>query len=275
MQATTILPATPICQSSDERTLSIVVTPSPANAWWAWLIYLALSALLAAYLYRNARRVVAAKRAARKAEMEKEQEQRTNQMNMSFFANIAHEFRTPLTMIAGPVGQLATSEHLNTEDKGLLKVAQRSIQRMFRLVNQLMDFNKLENDTLRLYVEPVDVVSTLNNICDTFEFNAREKGLTLNRFGMDDKVESWTDSDKLEKIMSNLLSNALKFTPTGGHIDVALLPARQPDQGRRELGHGHRPLLCPQTGRAAPRLTDRQQPGTSHGCRLHTGPPHG
>ncbi len=207
---------------SDERTLSIVVAPSPANAWWAWLIYLALSALLAAYLYRNARRVVAAKRAARKAEMEKEQEQRTNQMNMSFFANIAHEFRTPLTMIAGPVGQLATSEHLNTEDKGLLKVAQRSIQRMFRLVNQLMDFNKLENDTLRLYVEPVDVVSTLNNICDTFEFNAREKGLTLNRFGMDEKVESWTDSDKLEKIMSNLLSNALKFTPTGGHIDVTL-----------------------------------------------------
>ena len=209
-------------KSSDERTLSIVVAPSPANAWWAWLIYLALSALLAAYLYRNARRVVAAKRAARKAEMEKEQEQRTNQMNMSFFANIAHEFRTPLTMIAGPVGQLATSEHLNTEDKGLLKVAQRSIQRMFRLVNQLMDFNKLENDTLRLYVEPVDVVSTLNNICDTFEFNAREKGLTLNRFGMDEKVESWTDSDKLEKIMSNLLSNALKFTPTGGHIDVTL-----------------------------------------------------
>ena len=209
-------------KSSDERTLSIVVTPSPANAWWAWLIYLALSALLAAYLYRNARRVVAAKRAARKAEMEKEQEQRTNQMNMSFFANIAHEFRTPLTMIAGPVGQLATSEHLNTEDKGLLKVAQRSIQRMFRLVNQLMDFNKLENDTLRLYVEPVDVVLILNNICDTFEFNAREKGLTLNRFGMDDKVESWTDSDKLEKIMSNLLSNALKFTPTGGHIDVTL-----------------------------------------------------
>ena len=96
-------------KSSDERTLSIVVAPSPANAWWAWLIYLALSALLAAYLYRNARRVVAAKRAARKAEMEKEQEQRTNQMNMSFFANIAHEFRTPLTMIAGPVGQPMSS----------------------------------------------------------------------------------------------------------------------------------------------------------------------
>ena len=191
-------------------------------AWWAWLIYLALGALLAWYLYRNAKRVVAARRAARKAEMEKEQELRTNQMNMSFFANIAHEFRTPLTMIAGPVGQLAKSDRVGDEERSLLSIAQRSIQRMFKLVNQLMDFNKLENDTLRLSVEQLDVVELMNNICDTFEFNAREKGLTLSRFGMEDQLMAWTDGDKLEKIVSNLLSNALKFTPRGGRIDVQL-----------------------------------------------------
>ena len=208
--------------NSDERTLSIVVKPAPANSWWAWLIYLALAASLAVYLYRNAKRVVAARRAARQAEMEKEQELRTNQMNMSFFANIAHEFRTPLTMIAGPVGQLARSVSLNDEDKNLLNVAQRSIQRMFKLVNQLMDFNKLENDTLRLNVEQIDVVKAMNDICDIFEFNAKEKGLTINRFGMEDSLTAWTDGDKLEKIVSNLLSNALKFTPRGGRIDVSL-----------------------------------------------------
>ena len=208
--------------NSDERTLSIVVAPAPANSWWAWLIYLALASGLAYYLYRNARRVVAARRAARQAEMEKEQELRTNQMNMSFFANIAHEFRTPLTMIAGPVEQLAKSDSVSGEDKSLLKVAQRSIQRMFKLVNQLMDFNKLENDTLRLCVEQIDVVKALNDICDTFEFNAKEKELTLNRYGMEDSLMAWTDGDKLEKIISNLLSNALKFTPRGGHIDVSL-----------------------------------------------------
>jgi DNA-binding response OmpR family regulator/nitrogen-specific signal transduction histidine kinase len=163
-----------------------------------------------------------ARRAARQAQMEKEQEKRVNAMNMSFFANIAHEFRTPLTMIAGPVGQLVKSDNLSGEDRGLLSVAQRSIQRMFKLVNQLMDFNKLENDTLRLSVEQIDVVKALNDICDIFEFNAKEKGITIYRLGMEDSLMAWTDGDKLEKILSNLLSNALKFTPRGGRIDVSL-----------------------------------------------------
>ena len=207
---------------SDERTVRVLVASAPAWSWWAWLVYLLLGGLLAAYLYHNARRVVAARRAARQAQMEKEQEKRVNAMNMSFFANIAHEFRTPLTMIAGPVAQLARSASLDAAERSLLTVAQRSIQRMFKLVNQLMDFNKLENDTLRLSVAQIDVVQALNDICDTFEFNVREKGLTLFRFGLHDTLLAWTDGDKLEKIVSNLLSNALKFTPRGGHIDLSL-----------------------------------------------------
>ncbi len=205
-----------------ERTLRVAVDPAPANAWWAWCIYLALAAALAYYLYRNARRVVTARRAARQAQMEKEQEQRTNQMNMSFFANIAHEFRTPLTMIAGPVSQVVKSERLSGDDKSLLTIANRNIQRMFKLVNQLMDFNKLENDTLRLSVEQLDVVKVINGVCDYFIYNAQERAVTINRFGMEDTLMAWTDGDKLEKILTNLISNALKFTPRGGHIDVSL-----------------------------------------------------
>ena len=72
-------------------------------------------------------------------------------------------------MIAGPVGQLAKSDSIDGEERGLLNIAQRSIQRMFKLVNQLMDFNKLENDSLRLSVEQIDVVKLMNDICDTFE----------------------------------------------------------------------------------------------------------
>ena len=207
---------------SDERSIKVTVEPAPMFAWWAWMIYLILGAMLGGYLYHNAKRVVRARRAARQAQMEKEQELRTNQMNMSFFANIAHEFRTPLTMIAGPVGQLAKSASLKNEERSLLSIAQRSIRRMFKLVNQLMDFNKLENDTLRLSVEQADIAKEMNDICDTFEFNAKEKGITIYRQGMNEQLMAWTDGDKLEKIVSNLLSNALKFTPHGGRIDVSL-----------------------------------------------------
>ncbi len=205
-----------------EASLKVTVMPAPWNTPWAWLLYLILLGMLGTYLYGNTMRTMTARQAAREAEREKEQELRTNQMNMSFFANIAHEFRTPLTMIAGPVGQLAGSRNIDGGERKLLAVAQRSIQRMFRLVNQLMDFNKLESDTLRLNVEPVDVVKAVGDICDTFEFNAREKGLTLCRQGMEETLAAWTDKDKLEKIVSNLLSNALKFTPRGGRIDIML-----------------------------------------------------
>jgi DNA-binding response OmpR family regulator len=93
---------------------------------------------------------------------------------------------------------------------------------MFKLVNQLMDFNKLENDTLRLSVEQLDVVKVINGVCDYFIYNAQERAVTINRFGMEDALMAWTDGDKLEKILTNLISNALKFTPRGGHIDVSL-----------------------------------------------------
>lgn len=89
-----------------------------------------------------------------------------NRMNMSFFANISHEFRTPLTMISGPVTQLCESPKIEGENKQLLYIVQRSVGRMLRLVNQLMDFNKLENDTLKLRVKRTDIISQLQRFVD-------------------------------------------------------------------------------------------------------------
>ena len=208
--------------NSDERTIRVVVSPAPAFSWWAWMIYLVLGGLLALFLYQNARRVVKARRAARQAVMEKEQEQRVNAMNMSFFANISHEFRTPLTTIKGPVDMLTKSGRLKGEDHDLLVIVQRSVGRMLRLVNQLMDFNKLENDTLKLSVSHQDAVPVIRQICDAFQFNMNEKGIGFKRIGLEESIPMWLDSDKLEKILFNLLSNALKFTPSGGQVTLTV-----------------------------------------------------
>ena len=205
-----------------EKSIKVSIAPEPWNSWWAWCLYLLILAAAGYILYRFKHRINIEKDMARKAEEEKEQEQRINKMNMSFFANISHEFRTPLTMISGPVEQLCESADINKHNKQLLNIVNRSVNRMLKLVNQLLDFNKLENDTLQLHVKPTDVITEMQRIMDLFIVNAEEKGIALNCHGLEGSYLIWLDADKLEKIMNNLMSNAMKFTPRSGKIDVTL-----------------------------------------------------
>lgn len=205
-----------------EKAIKVSIAPEPWNSWWARCLYLMVTCSAIYFLYRTRKRINEEKQMARKAEEEKEQEQRINKMNMSFFANISHEFRTPLTMISGPVEQLCESNDINKHDKQLLGIINRSVIRMLKLVNQLLDFNKLENDTLQLHVKPTDIIAELARIMDIFLMNAEEKGITLTCHGMEGSYLILLDVDKLEKIINNLMSNALKFTQRGGKIDVSL-----------------------------------------------------
>ncbi|MFV0265881.1 MAG: response regulator, partial [Draconibacterium sp.] len=136
-------------------------------------------------------------------------------------ANLSHEFRTPLTMISGPVAMLCSDGTIRGENKQLLYIVQRSINRMLRLVGQLMDFNKLENDTLKLKVQLADIIAELNKLIEGFRLNAREKGIELKTYGLEDSFLMWLDADKLEKITANLISNALKFSGTKGKIIIS------------------------------------------------------
>ena len=147
-----------------ENSIRIIVEPAPWCTWWAWCGYLLIASGIIGLFIRAWLRIREEKEAARRAEQEKEQEQRVNRMNMSFFANISHEFRTPLTMISGPVAQLCETKDITGGNKNLLYIVQRSVERMLRLVNQLMDFNKLENDTLKLKVRRTDIISQLQHL---------------------------------------------------------------------------------------------------------------
>lgn len=203
-----------------ENSIQLHVEPAPWATWWAYTLYVVLGACLIGVFVRARIRIRAEKAAALQAEREKQQEQRVNKMNMSFFANVSHEFRTPLTMIAGPVAQLCNSPRIDGEDKHLLCIVQRSVNRMLKLVNQLLDFNKLENDTLKLKVKHTDLIAVLRKQTDVFSINARDKGINLCTYGLEDTFLMWLDEDKIDKIFGNLMSNALKFTPIGGTIKV-------------------------------------------------------
>ena len=205
-----------------ENQISVHIEPPVWFSWWAIVIYVLIAAVIIYVIYKAKTKIGLEKRAKLQAQQEKEQEQKVNQMNMSFFANVSHEFRTPLTMISGPVAQLEESPDMTQENRRLLNIVQRNIYRMIRLVNQQLDFNKLENDTLKLAVKQMDVISQMVELTDTFKVTAEEKGITFRVYGLEDSVKVWADADKLDKICFNLLSNAMKFTPSGGKIEFSL-----------------------------------------------------
>ena len=215
-----------------EKSLSVTILPPWHRTWWAISLFslLGLGVLCALwYVFSRIRRV--RKEAARRirevhrererAEQEREQEQRLNKIQMNYFANVAHEFRTPLTMIAGPVSQLAGSEGVKGQDRQMVNIIQRSATWMLSLVDQLLDFNRIGDKKLHLKVAECDIISPLCGIVDLFRVNAEAKGVELGTYGLEDKYMMWADIDKVQKIVMNLLSNALKFTPQGGKVAIS------------------------------------------------------
>jgi signal transduction histidine kinase/DNA-binding response OmpR family regulator/ligand-binding sensor domain-containing protein len=204
-----------------ENAIKIHISSAWWWSWWAKTLYVLILTALFLIIYKIIKNTRKNQSLVRQKELEKEQEKRINKMNMNFFTNVSHEFRTPLTMISGPVSQLCNDRTIVGENKKMLYIIQRSVNRMLKLVNQLLDFNKLEEDVLKLHVRHADIISELQNITDIFRINAENKQISLITRGLEDTFITWLDCDKLDKIVGNLLSNALKFTPAGGKIIVS------------------------------------------------------
>jgi len=203
-----------------QESINVIVEPKPWQTWWAKSIYFLIISVIVFLIFRVLWRIRKERELTYLAEMQKQQEQKTNEMNMRFFTNISHEFRTPLTMISGPISQLSDSPNIPNNEKELIGIVKRSVTRMLQLINQLMDFNNLEQDTLKLKVKRDDVTEILKRIIDIFRINAQNKGVEFKVLGLENRFEMWIDEDKLDKIVGNLLSNAIKFTPQSGFIAV-------------------------------------------------------
>lgn len=212
-----------------ESSVNVIVHPAPWASWWAWLIYILVASGAMGYVLVLVMRIRKERQIAEKAEREKAQEHHINQMNMNFFANVSHEFRTPLTLIAGPISQIASDSRLDESTRGLVGTVQHSVDRMLKLVNQMLDFNKLEEDALHLQVRTVDAVETLRVVLDSFRTSMANKNISLQTTGLEDTCLTLLDDDKVDKIFGNLLSNALKFTQEGGKISVCfdIVPASE------------------------------------------------
>ncbi len=139
-----------------------------------------------------------------------------------FFANISHEFRTPLTLILGNLQKFIARSSEDSQDKPIYQMMQRNAQRLLELINQLLDLSKLEAGNLKLENKPADIISFLKAIILSFNSLAEQRKIRYHLYYKNKIQFVCFDPDKLEKIVVNLLSNAFKFTPEGGEISVKI-----------------------------------------------------
>ena len=137
-------------------------------------------------------------------------EQRLAEIKVRSFIDISHELRTPLTLISGPVSEVLSQEPLTSRTRHHLQLVQKNINRMLLLINQVLDFRKIQNKKMGLTIEYRDIIIMLHNIMDNFRLLATEKNINFSLQTTLPSVFLWIDSDKFEKIIFNLLSNAFK-----------------------------------------------------------------
>lgn len=197
------------------RTMSVHVLPTFWETYWAWLLYFVLFILFTAtivyvlfYIYRLRHRV--------------DMEQQLANIKLRFFTDISHELRTPLTLISSPVTEVLENEPLSPSAREHLTLVHQNTERMLRLMNQILDFRKIQNQKMKLLIEETDLVPLLQKVMNSFRLIAEEKHINYRLHTKVESVYSWVDRDKFEKIFFNLLSNAFKYTPADKSITVSI-----------------------------------------------------
>ncbi|MDO9257068.1 MAG: two-component regulator propeller domain-containing protein [Bacteroidales bacterium] len=197
-------------------TLSIRVRPHPAKSWWAILLYsiIVISILIAIYyfLINN----IKIKQAYEIEKLERIKEENINQFKFRFFTNISHELLTPLSVLSFSVEDLISKMVLDSER---LKIMERNVNRVMHLISQLLDFRKVESGSMMPVVLPGRIDTFIEQICICLKPLADKKQISVIVNGNGEQT-IYFDPDKMDKIVCNLLSNALRYTPENGKIII-------------------------------------------------------
>ncbi len=200
---------------NNTRTLEIEILPSFWETPLAWLLYVIavigigyISIKLISTFYNLRNKVYI--------------EQQLTDIKLRFFTDISHDLRTPLTLITAPLENLLQNQGLPAFAKEQLSLMKRNTDQMLKLVNQILDFRKLQSHKMKLTIEQIEIVTFISRIMVDFQHLAQEQHILFTFTHSIPECYIWVDADKLEKILFNLLSNAFKFTESGKQIDIYL-----------------------------------------------------
>ncbi|GAA4451437.1 hypothetical protein GCM10023189_13490 [Nibrella saemangeumensis] len=223
------------------KQLDVMITPPFWATWWAYALYtLAFGGAVFGFVqFRigQARQ----QQAMQLKQQEAEQLRAVDELKTRFFSNITHEFRTPLSLILSPTEKLLQETKHDTATRQTLSSVHRNARQLLRLINQLLDLSKLEAGNMTVSLARGKVSQFVKELLSAFQPLAQQKRITLRFTTIGPDPERLFDADKLEKIMYNLVSNALKFTDAGGQVTVQF-----------DADDAHARLTVTDTGRGIP-----------------------
>ena len=197
----------------NEKQLVVFVEKPVWLAWWMILFYcLAITLFVGLTIY-----IISIYNGLRQRV---KVEQQVTDIKLRFFTNISHELRTPLTLIIGPIENILQTERISQNVRSQLEIVQSNSQRMLRMVNQLLEFRKVQNQKMKLKVQPTILSDLIEETCANFKKEAYEKHIHFEIINNAEDSTVWVDRGRVDTILWNLLSNAFKFTPAGKAIRV-------------------------------------------------------
>jgi signal transduction histidine kinase/DNA-binding response OmpR family regulator len=207
------------------------ISRNQANAIYAISFLLALAIILGAitYYYLRENRKINRQLENQNGEILSQQSQLiemsakakdATEAKFNFFTNISHEFRTPLTLIMAPLEELMANNRLQPGTRLHIHMIQRNVIRLLRMVNQLIDFRKVELNKMEVKASQNDLVQFTRDVMDAFYDTAFKRGIDLKFFTTESKLPAWFDVNMLDKVLFNMLSNAIKFTKDDGLVQV-------------------------------------------------------
>ncbi|MDY7396072.1 two-component regulator propeller domain-containing protein [Aureibaculum sp. 2210JD6-5] len=205
-----------------EKSIKIKITP----VWWqtklAYLIYFLTISSLIYYIYTSVQGRIRLKNELLIEKYKHDKDEELHQSKINFFTNISHELRTSLTLILSPLAEFSKVKAKNNRVNNLIMTMNRNGQRLLSLINQILDFRKMEYRVSKLQVQEIDIKSFFVELCIPFYQYADEKKIQFQLTVSNSCKKGWIDSNKLEIIVYNILSNAFKFTNTNIDINVDL-----------------------------------------------------
>jgi len=202
--------------------LNIRIKPPVWRTPWAYGLYVLAGIVFGFLFLRFGRKQLSLRKRLKIEKAQRKYEQRMAKEKLTFFTEISHEFRTPLTLIMGPLEEMLTKEGEQSPNWRKLNMVYRNASKLLNLINKLLDYRKIESGNVILKIAESDMISFVEEIFETFRDLAKKKNIKFTFSSDRPSINVWYDKEKLEMVISNILSNSFKYIGTGDEIAISV-----------------------------------------------------